>query len=83
MEDLALLALDGDNIIALPTTAIHKPIPNAIDEVPHLQEVAHFPHLGDLPKHFPDKDPSWSTLLNLERDCIIAQLQEQYTAYTN
>ena len=82
-EGLSVSPLLGGIEVPLPRTTILHQLPNSVDEVPSPDEVALFPGLEQYAVHFPQKDPSWETILVIGRDCMIAQMQEQYTSNRN
>ena len=82
IHGLVVTPLKGTSQIKLPSTYVHKALPNVLKEVPSQENVKSTPGLEHLAQYFPKKE-DWPTILLIGRDCAVAQRQEHFTLSSN
>ena len=61
----------------LPPCYVNEHLPNVIEEVPSHNELLTTPGFEELVQYFPEKNPTWDTIILVCRDCLWAQGEPQ------
>ena len=70
--------LDDSPPITIESVTVQHALPAAIDDIPSPDEVRAMQEFEEFAERFPVKDPNWTTLLLVGRDCMRAQVPEEF-----